>query len=67
MTLNAYDYSKADYDSLQQFLFICDLTSYYNTNDVNEAWLNIKHAILSEMNQFIPKVRLRPPFSLILI
>jgi len=56
----AYDYSKADYHGLQQFLFNCDLTSYYNSNDVNETWLIIKHIILSGINQFIPKVRLRP-------
>jgi len=52
-----YNCSKADYDGLQQFLFN---SSYYNSNDVNEAWLIIKHVILSGINQFIPKVRLRP-------
>ena len=51
-----YDYSKADYDGLQQFLFNRDLTSYYNSNDANEARLIIKHVILSGINQFIPKV-----------
>jgi len=32
--------------------FNCDLS---NTNDVNEAWLIIKHVILSGMNQFFQK------------
>ena len=54
-----YDFSKADYDGFCQFLLSCDLTSYYNCTDVNEAWTFIKQLIITGMDQFIPKVRLR--------
>ena len=55
-----FDYSKGDYISLNQFISTCDLTAYYNTTNVNSAWAILKELLLSGMDLFIPKIKLKP-------
>ena len=54
-----FDYSKGDYIGLNQFISTCDLTTYYNTTDVNHAWAILKQFIITGMDLFIPKVKLK--------
>jgi len=55
-----YDYSKEDHIGLNQcYISTCDLTAYYNTTDVNNAWTILKQLITTRMDLFIPKVKLR--------
>ena len=54
-----FDYSKAGYFGLNQYISTCDLISYYNTTDVNNAWCILKQLILKGMELFIPKVKLK--------
>ena len=54
-----FDYSKADYIGLNQYISKCDLTSYYNITDVNNAWSILKQLIINGMELFIPKIKLK--------
>ena len=51
-----FDYAKGDYFSLNEYLLGCD---FYNSTDIEEIWSILKHHILTGMNLFIPKVKLR--------
>ena len=54
-----FDYAKGDYSSLNEYLLSCDFTALYNLIDIEEIWSILKHHILTGMNFFIPKVKLR--------
>ena len=57
----AFDYAmaKGDYFSLNEYLLGCNFTALYNSADIEEIWSILKHHILTGMNLFIPKVKLR--------
>ena len=55
-----YDYPKGDYESLCQFFTNSDLTNLYNCSGVNQVWTLVRDLITTGMDQFIPKVRLKP-------
>ena len=54
-----FDYAKGDYSSLNEYLLSCDFTALYNSTDIEEIWSILKHHILTGVNFFIPKVKLR--------
>ena len=54
-----FDYAKGDYVGLNEYLLGCDLTDLYNSSDTEEIWNILKRHILTGMNRFIPKVKLR--------
>ena len=54
-----FDYSKRDYIGLNQYISACDLTTYYNTTDVNKAWTILKQLLLTGMDLFILKIKLK--------
>ena len=54
-----FDYSKGDYIGLNQYIYACDLTTYYYTTDVNKAWAILKQLLLCGMDLFIPKIKLK--------
>ena len=59
LTRYVFDYSKADYLGLNQYISTWDLTSYYNITDVNNAWSILKQLIINGMELFIPKIKLK--------
>ena len=54
-----FDFPKADLDGLCSYLLDHDFSSCIQSNHVNTVWLRIKEAIMTGMNLFVPKVRLR--------
>ena len=47
------------YIGLCQFFDNSDLTCLYNCSDVNQVWTFVRDLIITGMDQFIPKVRLK--------
>ena len=54
-----YDFSKGDYEGLSYFLANCDFSDCYNSDDVEFIWFIIKGYIISAMELYIPKVKVR--------
>ena len=54
-----FDFPKADLNGLCSYLLDHDSSSCIQSNHVNTVWLRIKEAIMTGMNLFVPKVRLR--------
>ena len=54
-----FDFPKADYNALCSYLMDLDFTSLFLSDNVNFIWSYLKNIILTAMNCFIPKVRLR--------
>ena len=54
-----FDFPKADLDGLCSYLLDHHFSSCIQSNHVNTVWLRIKEAIMTGMNLFVPKVRLR--------
>ena len=54
-----FDFSKADYNGLCSYLMDFDFNPLLLSDDVNSIWSSLKNTILTGMNYFIPKVRLR--------
>ena len=53
-----YNYSQGYYYCLTASWLNCDLTTLYNSSDVEEIWYILKSNILSGIESFIPKVKL---------
>ena len=54
-----YDFSKGDYEGLSHFLANCDFSDCNNSDDVEFIWFIIKSYIISAMELYIPKVKVR--------
>ena len=54
-----FDFPKADYDGILSYLCDFDYNPCLQSQDVESIWFTIKNSILTAMNIFIPKVRLR--------
>ena len=54
-----FDYSKADYPGLINYLFHIDFSIFEQLSDIDSIWLFIKDSISSGMDLFIPKIRTR--------
>ena len=52
---HVYDYSKADFLSMEAQISNSSITHYLTLNDVNAVWTIIKSVISDAMTQFIPK------------
>ena len=52
---NIFNYSKADWLGLEDFLLDADFSHCYSLPDVNSMWKCIKEIILQGCHQFIPK------------
>ena len=59
VTKEVFNYAKGDYVNLNEYLLNCDFTALYNSTDTEEIWNILKDHILTGMNLFIPKVKLR--------
>ena len=58
-----YDYSKADYNGLNNFLSSIDFSVCEQFTDIESIWSFIKDSILDGINTNIPKVRIKPNSS----
>ena len=54
-----FDYMKADWFGLNEFLLASDFSVCYESSDVNFIWSSLKAILVSSMDMFIPKVKLR--------
>ena len=54
-----FDYSKADYECLCDYLLDTDFSDCFHCCNVEDAWSHIKHAILNAMHLHIPKVKIK--------
>jgi len=54
-----YDYPKADYSGLCQYLFSSNIYSCLQFNDVEIVWNIIKEALFKAIELFVPKVEVR--------
>ena len=52
-----FDYPKADYEGLCNFLFDTDFSYSLQSDFIEQVWSFLKDTILEGMNRFIPKVR----------
>lgn len=54
-----FDYSKADWEGLCNYLLDQDFSLCYEESDVEIVWSVIKTIVVAGMDNFIPKVRLQ--------
>ena len=54
-----FNYARGDYVSLNEYLLTCDFTLLYSLTDPEAIWAILKNHILTGMNLFIPKVKIR--------
>ena len=54
-----FDYSKADWEGLCNYILDQDFSRCYENKDVELIWCTIKQAVELAMNIYIPKVRQR--------
>ena len=54
-----FDYKKADWRGLCDYLLDCDFSACYDSQDVELIWSAFKLIVLPAMDCYIPKVRLR--------
>ena len=52
-----FDYAKADYEGLCNFLFDTDFSYSLQSDSIEQVWSFLKDTILEGMNRFIPKVK----------
>ena len=57
--LHAYAYSKADFTSMNDFIFNSNIADCLTCDDVENAWFTIKSVISEAMSWFIPKFQLQ--------
>ena len=57
-SLKIFSFTKGDFNSLTEYLSNCDLTSLNNSSDVKEIWNTLRNYLLTDIEHFIPKVRL---------
>ena len=55
-----FDFNKADYNGLNNFLSTIDYSVCERLPDVNSIWSFIRNNILDGMNTFIPKITIQP-------
>ncbi|XP_065893973.1 uncharacterized protein [Dysidea avara] len=58
-TLQAYDYSKADFTSMNDFISNSNIADCLTCDDVESTWSTIKSVISEAMSLFIPKFQLQ--------
>lgn len=54
-----FEYPKADWDGLCNYLMDCDFSLCYEESDVEAIWSVLKRMVTSAMHLFIPRVQLR--------
>jgi len=54
-----FNFSRGDYHGFNNYLLNCNLNPLYDSSDVEEIWHIIRSNILSDMDLFIPKTRIR--------
>ena len=57
--LSVFDYSKGDYEGLCNYLLDIDYSLCLQSGSIEYVWSYLKHVILSGMNMFIPKRRVK--------
>ena len=57
--LSVFDYSKADYEGLCNYLLDVDYSACLQSNSIEYVWNYLKNIILTGMNKFIPKRKLK--------
>ena len=63
----AFDYSKADFASMNDFILNSNIDDCLTSDDVENTWATIKSVIFETMSLFIPKFQIRLSLSLISI
>ena len=53
------DYSKADWEAIDNYILDSDFSLCFESNDVDEIWSVIKQVISTALHLFVPNVRLR--------
>lgn len=54
-----FDYSRGDYEGLNEYLYNIDFLDCYQSNSVEYVWSIIKSTLSNAINQFIPTIKLR--------
>ena len=54
-----FDYRNAEMDNLLSYLFDCDFSDCYRSNNIEYIWSTIKFHIYEAMTRYIPKVKVR--------
>ena len=55
--INILDYSKANFDGLNEFLSSIDFSSCYQSEDVDFVWSFVKSVLLQGIRRFIPTIK----------
>ena len=55
-----YNYDKADWDAMNDYLINFNFQTYFNSSDVNFLWESLKSVIFDCINLFVPKVLHKP-------
>lgn len=58
-TAYIWDYSKADYNAMCDYLLSLNLNNLLSSRDLEYIWSQLKQAVFQSMELFIPKVHLR--------
>ena len=54
-----FDFSKADFDGLADYLLDFDFSTCFNSNNIEFIWSIIRQSIITAMHLFIPKVKVK--------
>ena len=55
----AFDFCKADYESISSFLLDCDFSVIFDSSDIEYIWFTIKSFIYVAMSLFIPRIHVK--------
>jgi len=55
-----FDYSKADFDSINEYLSLIDFSPCFHSTDVEFVWAQIKEILLDTIHQFVPQIKIKP-------
>ena len=57
--INILDYSKANYDDLNEFLYNFDFSPCYRSENVEFVWSFVKSILLQDIRRYIPTIKLK--------
>ncbi len=53
-----YDYSKADFSGICNYLMDVDFSICTSTSDIDLVWITIKESILDALELYVPRVKI---------
>jgi len=58
--VTVFDYNRANFEDMNEYIMNTDLSLCYSSSDVEFVWSYLKQTIWVAMNQFIPKIIIKP-------